>query len=222
MLPSPEGGPAAEPLCRLARMPTSGRLRPLLQGPCCQCGESAPQGARGSRTPGDLTHRTQPCPQLLATRGHVQQGSPGRAPAGRQHLLSASTAVLSESSVGWHAREGAAPGHVRSRAHGQAAKARSAETLRTHTGADLREVSLLHPHRETRLSCPRPRLRTGRPPGHCSPEPGQPCSPPGQSGQRRETLQLAGLQARGLRAPPAGPEPESRSGGGRRKPGRGL
>lgn len=102
------------------------------------------------RNPWGPDPRNTALPPAPSNRGRMQQRSLGWALAGRQHLLSASTAVVSEGSLGWPAREGAALGHVRNRAHGQAALC--TETLRTHTGADLREVSLLHPHRDARLS----------------------------------------------------------------------
>lgn len=91
MLPSPEGGPAAEPLCRLARTPTSGRLWPPLQGPCCQCGESAPQGDRRVHNPWELDPQNTalpPAPGNLWTRAAGESRvSPGReaAPALGQH-----------------------------------------------------------------------------------------------------------------------------------------
>lgn len=159
-------------------------------------------GSEWSRAPGDSRHKAQP-PSPADT---FSRGACGRPLQEGWHLPLASTALVSERAPPPGLQGRALPqgrrGAGEGRGEGCVARPEGTETLRTHAGADLREVFLLHPHREARLSpCPRPRLRTSRPPGHRDPSWAAQGAPPGQRGQRRET----GPQFGALRPPPPHP-----------------
>ena len=174
VLPCPEVVPAAEPLGRAGWLEsTPSRLQPTLQGPCRLRGEGTAQGVSGQ---GPLeTRDTKHGPRPPQTRsagepvvGPCRKGGTCPWPA-QPRSVRGSTARAAGGGAAPGAQRGGG-GQRRGVCVARPPSTQGTETLRTHAGADLREVFLLHPHREASLSpCSRPRLRTGRPPGHRDP-----------------------------------------------------
>lgn len=123
-------------------------------------------GSEWSRAPGDSRHKARPPSPADTFSG----GACGRPLQEGWHLPLASTALVSERAPPPGLQGRALP--QGRRGAGCVARPEGTETLRTHAGADLREVFLLHPHREARLSpCPWPPARA---PGSEPASPGGP------------------------------------------------